>query len=48
MILPDIRYVPAPRNMSEEQTRLHWHETSAGLMYNYVQEKQKPKNRRSF
>jgi hypothetical protein len=48
MILPDIRHVPAPRNMSEEQTPLHWHESSAGLMYNYVQEMQKPKNRRRF
>lgn len=49
MMIPDIRHVPAPRNMKHEQTRLHWHETSAGLVYNYVQEKKKkPKNERRF
>ncbi|KAJ5096602.1 hypothetical protein N7456_007323 [Penicillium angulare] len=34
LMIQDIEHLPAPRDMSDEQTRLHWHETSAGYMYN--------------
>ncbi|OQE38408.1 hypothetical protein PENCOP_c008G02989 [Penicillium coprophilum] len=34
MFLPDIKHVPAPRDMKDELTRLHWHETSEGYVYN--------------
>ncbi|KAI1829466.1 hypothetical protein DTO006G1_9382 [Penicillium roqueforti] len=34
MILSDIKHIPTPRNMKDEQTRLHWHETSEGYVYN--------------
>ncbi|KAJ5970369.1 Acyl-CoA N-acyltransferase [Penicillium vulpinum] len=34
MFLPDIKHVPTPRNMKDELTRLHWHETSEGYVYN--------------
>lgn len=34
MFLPDIKHIPTPRNMKDELTRLHWHETSEGYVYN--------------
>ncbi|KAJ5365658.1 hypothetical protein N7517_008544 [Penicillium concentricum] len=34
MFLPDIKHIPAPRDMKDEETRLHWHETSEGYVYN--------------
>ncbi|KAJ5519842.1 Acyl-CoA N-acyltransferase [Penicillium fimorum] len=34
MFLPDIKHIPAPRDMKDEPTRLHWHETSEGYVYN--------------
>jgi L-amino acid N-acyltransferase YncA len=34
MFLPDIKHIPTPRDMKDEQTRLHWHETSEGYVYN--------------
>ncbi|KAJ5551805.1 hypothetical protein N7461_006503 [Penicillium sp. DV-2018c] len=34
MFLPDIKHIPTPRDMKDELTRLHWHETSEGYVYN--------------
>ncbi|CAG8909699.1 unnamed protein product [Penicillium egyptiacum] len=34
MFLPGIKHIPTPRNMKDELTRLHWHETSEGYVYN--------------
>ncbi|CAI7607285.1 unnamed protein product [Penicillium glandicola] len=34
MFLPDIKHIPTPRDMKDEPTRLHWHETSEGYVYN--------------
>lgn len=34
MILPNIKHIPTPRDMKDELTRSHWHETSAGYVYN--------------
>ncbi|KAJ5816120.1 Acyl-CoA N-acyltransferase [Penicillium robsamsonii] len=34
MFLPDTKHIPAPRDMKDEPTRLHWHETSEGYVYN--------------
>ncbi|KGO54296.1 Acyl-CoA N-acyltransferase [Penicillium expansum] len=34
MFLPDTKHIPTPRNMKDELTRLHWHETSEGYVYN--------------
>ncbi|KAJ5288202.1 hypothetical protein N7478_003888 [Penicillium angulare] len=34
LMIQDIQHLPTPRDMSDEQTRLHWHETSACYMYN--------------
>ncbi|KAG0158505.1 hypothetical protein PDIDSM_6020 [Penicillium digitatum] len=34
MFLPDTKHIPTPRNMKDELTRLHWHETTEGYVYN--------------
>lgn len=34
LFLPDMKHIPTPRDMKDEQTRLHWHETSEGYVYN--------------
>ncbi|CAG7940818.1 unnamed protein product [Penicillium nalgiovense] len=34
MFLPDIKHIPTPRDMKDELTSLHWHETSEGYVYN--------------
>lgn len=41
MFLPDLKHLPAPRNMKEELTRLHWHETTEGYVYNWGHTNQK-------
>ncbi|KAJ5131308.1 uncharacterized protein N7515_007347 [Penicillium bovifimosum] len=47
MFLPDIKHIPTPRDMKDELTRLHWHETSEGYVYNLgkVNQEQKRKER---
>ena len=34
LMLQDIEHLPTPRDMKDEETRLHWHETSTGLIHN--------------
>ncbi|KAJ5351757.1 Acyl-CoA N-acyltransferase [Penicillium brevicompactum] len=41
MFLPDLKHLPTPRNMQETLTRLHWHETSEGYVYNWSPANQK-------
>ncbi|KAJ5774912.1 Acyl-CoA N-acyltransferase [Penicillium paradoxum] len=41
MFLPGIKHIPTPRDMKDEMTRLHWHETSAGYVYNMGKVNQK-------
>lgn len=41
MFLPDFKHLPTPRNMNERLTRLHWHETSEGYVYNWSPTNQK-------
>lgn len=41
MFLPNLKHLPTPRNMAEELTRLHWHETSQGYAYNWSATNQK-------
>lgn len=45
MFLSDIKHIPTPRDMKDEMTRLHWHETSAGYMYNMGAINQKRKKK---
>jgi L-amino acid N-acyltransferase YncA len=43
MIVPNLKHLPAPRDMTNEATRLHWHETAAGFIYNLGPNYQKQK-----
>jgi L-amino acid N-acyltransferase YncA len=47
MFLPGIKHIPTPRDMKDELTRLHWHETSEGYVYNLgkVNQQQRKKER---
>ena len=36
MFIQDVKHLPTPRDMSDEMTRKHWHETAAGYAYNWV------------
>ncbi|KAJ5872698.1 Acyl-CoA N-acyltransferase [Penicillium soppii] len=41
MFLSDLKHLPAPRNMKEEPTRMHWHETTQGYICNWGSSNQK-------
>lgn len=35
LFMQNIKHLPTPRDMHDEQTRLHWHETATGFIHNY-------------
>ncbi|KAJ5819257.1 ATP-dependent RNA helicase drs1 [Penicillium riverlandense] len=35
LFMQNIKHLPTPRDMQDEQTRLHWHETATGFIHNY-------------